>query len=126
MKKSCFYDKEKCESVVIISENGNCYKGVAKTHPDDKECASKYTGLTIADYRAKIERQKRKIKSAKAELKMINSRKAELENYITARSLSLNSLVLELKKYLLEKNKFQELYRRNKNRGQSKTKFFDL
>ena len=82
MKKSCFYDKEKCESVVIISENGNCYKGTAKTHPDDKECASKYTGLTIADYRAKIERQKRKIKSAKAELKMINSRKAELENYI--------------------------------------------
>lgn len=46
------FDPVTGRSIVTVKTKRGTYTGVAKTHPDDKEIQSKYTGLRIAEMKA--------------------------------------------------------------------------
>lgn len=60
------FDPQTGESTVVLSKQGELFKGKARLHPDDKNSANELTGCRLAQHRAWIkylqnERKKKKI-----------------------------------------------------------------
>ena len=112
MKKITIYDKEKGQAIFKIIEDGRCYIGKSKVHPDDKEMASELTGLTIAEYRAKIKRQVAKLAEANKKRIELEAQLKEVNNYYKDRLTTIISLTEELETFISDKEKFYISYKK--------------
>ena len=120
MKKVIFYNDDLGEALFKIIDRQNTYTGKAKAHPEDQDLASALTGLTIAEYRARIDREKKKSSAAKAELKKLESQVAEYQKYIAERDARAGELESELNGFIEAKEEFQKALRkiREKNKAE--------
>lgn len=112
MKKITIYDREKGKAIFKIFEDGRTYIGIAKVHPDDKVMASELTGLTIAEYRAKIKRQTAKINEAHMKYKALEKELITIDQYIKDRVNALILLTDELDTFISDKEKFYKSYQK--------------
>lgn len=112
MKKITIYDKEKGQAIFKICEDGRCYVGKSKVHPDDKEMASELTGLTIAEYRAKIKRQIAKLSEANQKYIVLEKELVAIDTYMKDRLTAIIALTEELDTFISDKEKFYISYKK--------------
>jgi len=108
MKHFAKYDAETGISTVELMEKGKVYRGKAKAHPDDMDVAAQYTGITIAEYRAKIKRQKYKASMAKARMFKLMNEITHLNTVFRNYRQEKDRLENELESYIQAKEKFQD------------------
>ena len=68
MKKFDFYNDNTKEAMFKIIDKGKVFIGKAKAHPEDAEIAGRLTGITIAEFRARIKREDSKCRESKRRL----------------------------------------------------------
>lgn len=116
------YDKENGVSMAKFSKQGIVAYGTAKIHPDDREYASEYTGLTLAEMRAYKnflrKRAKKKKEFYNRYQKIANSYKTYYEADLE-REKEMDEIIA---RFINDK---QELYRRLHNPPQ-KTEWKEL
>ena len=112
------YDKKEGLAIVIIEDKFGISIGRAKVHDDDRDLESEKTGLFIAEARAKIERERKRLVASR---KRLNAARTELQqafkhNHERAQRYAL--LQDELNRYLNEKEEFRKRYRKMKSKQQ--------
>jgi nucleoside-triphosphatase THEP1 len=74
MRVNYFYDKDTFEAKIeIINNKGIKFIGKAIAHPDDQDYANQFSGLYIAEIRARIKRENYKITKTKAEIRRLQN-----------------------------------------------------
>lgn len=112
------YDKKEGLAIVIIEDKFGTSIGRARVHNDDRDLESEKTGLFIAESRAKIERERKRLVASQ---KRLNAARTELQqafkhSYERAQRYAL--LQDELNRYLNEKEEFRKRYRKMKSKQQ--------
>lgn len=105
------YFEETGVSLVIIKDKFGTSEGRARLSEEDKDLESRFTGLTIAEMKAKIERE-RKRKARAAEV--LNKARKEVQRafvYHIERVKRHEKLQKELESYLETKEKFRKTFR---------------
>lgn len=116
------YDKEKGLAIVIIEDKFGTSIGRARAHEDDQDLKSEKTGLFIAESKARIERERKRLVEAE---KRVRAARVELQQaYKHSRERSERYALLkeELNHFLEEKEIFRKKYRKMKSKKQGTIK----
>lgn len=116
MKKFDFYNDNTKEAMFKIIDKGKVFIGKAKAHPEDAEIAGRLTGITIAEFRARIKREDSKYRESKRKVEQLKKELAEAERNVEFYANRKSCLETDLKAYLTHKATFQRRYKNMKNR----------
>lgn len=116
MKKFNFYNDNTKEAMFKIIDKGKVFIGKAKAHPEDAEIAGRLTGVTIAEFRARIKREDSKCRESKRKVEQLKKELAEAERNVEFYANRKSCLETDLKAYLTHKATFQRRYKNMKNR----------
>lgn len=119
MRKRYNYDKEKGYAEFKIYENGEVYNGIARLHPDDIDFGTEYTGLTIAETRAKINRSSRKAKKVEKEIRKLLARVGELDNQLFLHQQQTEALKVGLEHFIEAKESLMQKIRKNRQKDKA-------
>lgn len=108
MRRVISYDRDLNYATYKIIEKGKVYLGKAKIHPDDLIIATEYTGLTIAEFRARIKREKCKMNVAKKEMNKLKNKLNDMEKYYKERESRYIELTNVLEDYIKSKEDFRQ------------------
>lgn len=116
MKKFDFYNDNTKEAIFKIIDKDKVFIGKAKAHPEDVEIAGRLTGVTIAEFRARIKREDSKCRESKRKVEQLKKELAEAERNVEFYANRKSCLETDLKAYLTHKATFQRRYKNMKNR----------
>ena len=116
MKKFDFYNDNTKEAMFKIIDKGKVFIGKAKAHPEDAEIAGGLTGITIAEFRARIKREDSKCRESKRKVEQLKKKLAEAERLVEFYANRKSCLETDLKAYIAHKTTFQRRYKNMKNR----------
>lgn len=108
------FNKETGIALVTISDKFGISKGRARVHDEDKELTSEFTGLTIAEMKARIERERKRKNIAKKELDKSIKQVKRISDHYGDRFNQYENLKAELQEYLDNKEEFRKTYRKLK------------
>lgn len=113
------FDEETGIAIVEIIDKYGMSKGRARAHESDQDLVSEKTGLTIAEYKARIERERKRKVVAKKELERANASVKRAKEKLDQRTYQHNNLQKALKTFLENKEKFRKTHRKIKSREAS-------
>ena len=116
MKKFYFYNDNTKEAIFKIIDKNKVFIGKAKAHPEDAEIAGRLTGVTIAEFRARIKREDSKYRESKRKVEQLKRELAEAERNVEFYANRKSCLETDLETYLNHKDTFQRRYKNMKNR----------
>lgn len=123
MRTNYFYDKDTFESTFeIVTNKGKKFVGKSKAHPDDQDYGNQFTGIYIAEGRARLKREIYKITKTKADIRRLENEikykqklLAEYEDRKTYFKESINT-------FIDQKDKLYKQYRTYKKEEENRDK----
>lgn len=119
MRKRYKYNKEEGYAEFTIYEKGEVYTGIARLHPDDVDFGTEFTGLTIAETRAKIKRSSAKSKKVEKEIRKLLAKVGELDNQLFLQEQQTEALKFGLKYFIGGKEQLMQKIRKNRKKDKA-------
>lgn len=116
MRKFDFYNDNTKEAIFKIIDKDKVFIGKARAHPEDVEIAGRLTGITIAEFRARIKREDSKCRESKRKVEQLKKELAEAERNVEFYANRKSCLETDLQSYITHKTTFQCRYKNMKNR----------
>lgn len=123
MRTNYFYNKDTFESTFeIITNKGKKFIGKAKTHPDDRDYGNQFTGIYIAEGRARIKREIYKIMKIKADIRRLENELKYKEKLLAEYEDNKNYFKNVVDTFIKQKDNLYKQYRAYKKEEENRDK----
>ena len=123
MRTNYFYDKDTFESTFeIITNKGKKFIGKAKTHPDDQDYGNQFTGIYIAEGRARLKREIYKITKIKADIRRLENELSYKQKLLAEYEDNKNYFKEAIDTFIDQKDKLYKQYRAYKKEEENRDK----
>jgi len=123
MRTNYFYNKDTFESTFeIITNKGQKFIGKSKAHPDDQDYGNYFTGLYIAEARARLKREIYKIKKTKADIRRLENELEYKQKLLSEYENGKTYFEGAINTFIDQKDKLYKQYRAYKKEEENRDK----